>query len=97
VHYPGGALVAAQGKGEASFFIIVRGKVKVERYGPEAARLAASDYFGKTLLLVDLPAAATITMLEPCVFLGLHPQSSPSSSRRRLHFAGSLKMHWISE
>jgi len=48
VHYPGGALVAAQGKGEAHFFIIVRGKVKVERYGPEAARLAAGDYFGET-------------------------------------------------
>jgi hypothetical protein len=64
---------------------------------PTLRRLAAGDYFGETVLLVDLLAAATITTLEPFVFLGLHPQSSPSSSRRRLHFAGSLRMHWISE
>ena len=71
MHYPGGAVVTAQGKSKERFFIIIRGKVKVERYGPEAARLAAGDYFGETVLLVDLPAAATITTLEPCVFLGL--------------------------
>jgi CRP-like cAMP-binding protein len=73
VHYPGGAVVAAQGKGEERFFIIVRGKVKVERFGQEIVRLGEGDYFGETALLADLPAAATVTTLEPCVFLGLQP------------------------
>ncbi|MFA6034123.1 MAG: ATP-binding cassette domain-containing protein, partial [Myxococcota bacterium] len=73
VQFPGGAVVVAEGKSEEHFFIIVRGKVKVERRGQEVARLAEGDYFGETALLVDLPATATISTLEPCVFLRLQP------------------------
>jgi ATP-binding cassette, subfamily B, bacterial len=73
VQYPAGAVVVAEGKSEEHFFIIVRGKVKAQRRGKEVARLAEGDYFGETALLVDLPAAATITTLEPSVFLRLQP------------------------
>jgi CRP-like cAMP-binding protein len=50
------------------------GKVKVERHGQEAARLGEGDYFGEVSLLVDLPAVATITTLEPCILLRLQPR-----------------------
>jgi ATP-binding cassette subfamily B protein len=73
VRFPAGAVVVAEGNSEEHFFIIVRGKVKVERRGQEVTRLAEGDYFGETALLVDLPAVATITTLEPCVFLRLQP------------------------
>jgi ATP-binding cassette subfamily B protein len=73
VHFPAGATVVTEGSGEEHFFIIVRGKVRMERGGREVARLAEGDYFGETSLLVDLPAAATIATLEPCVLLRLNP------------------------
>jgi ATP-binding cassette subfamily B protein len=73
VHVPANEVVAKEGASEEHFFIIVRGKVKMERQGQEIARLAEGDYFGETALLIDLPAAATITTLEPCVFLRLQP------------------------
>jgi CRP-like cAMP-binding protein len=41
--------------------------------GGQRQRLAEGDSFGETALLVDLPAIATITTLEPCVFLRLQP------------------------
>lgn len=73
VHVPAGEVVVAEGKSEEHFFIIVRGKVKVERHSQEVTRLAEGDYFGETALLVELPAIATITTLEPCVLLRLQP------------------------
>jgi CRP-like cAMP-binding protein len=75
VQVPADTVVVSEGKSEEHFFIIVRGKVKVERAGQEVARLAEGDYFGETALLVDLPAIATIITLEPCVFLRLQPPS----------------------
>jgi CRP-like cAMP-binding protein len=78
VQYTGGAVVTAQGKSKEHFFIIVRGKVEVERYGQEAACLGEGNYFRETALLVDFPAAATITTIElnPTSFLNFNPQSS---------------------
>jgi len=73
VHVPAGEIVVTEGKSEEHFFIIVRGKVKIERQGQEFTRLAEGDYFGETALLVDLPALSTVTTLEPCVFLRLNP------------------------
>lgn len=73
VNVPAGEIVVAEGKSEEHFFIIVRGKAKMERQGQEVARLAEGDYFGETALLVDLPALSTVTTLEPCVLLRLHP------------------------
>jgi len=73
VNVPAGEVIVAEGKSEEHFFIIVRGKVKVERQGQEITRLSEGDYFGETALLVDLPAMATITALEPCVLLRLQP------------------------
>jgi ATP-binding cassette subfamily B protein len=71
MHYPAGAVVVTEGKSEEHFFIIVRGKVKVERHGEEATRLAEGDYFGEAALLVNLPATSTVTTIEPSVFLRL--------------------------
>ncbi len=63
--------LVTQGVNEEYFYIIVRGKVKVEKQDQETTYLTDGDYFGETTLFVDIPAIATITTLEPCILLKL--------------------------
>ncbi len=69
-------LVFSEGDTANRFFLIVRGKVSVERNKERIAVLEDGDCFGEIALLKNEPRNATIRTLSTCVFLSL----------RRRHF-----------
>ncbi|TAJ33002.1 MAG: cyclic nucleotide-binding domain-containing protein, partial [Reyranella sp.] len=75
-HVAAGQTVIRQGAHGDKFFIIVRGKVSVdvETEGAPArqvATLADGDFFGEMSLLSHAPTTATVTTLQPTIFLTL--------------------------
>jgi CRP/FNR family transcriptional regulator, cyclic AMP receptor protein len=68
--YPTTAVIVRQGDTSMSFYVVVRGKVRVEQDGEGGARLPIRELgpggsFGEMGLIDDLPRSATIVALEP--------------------------------
>ncbi|NJD19659.1 MAG: ATP-binding cassette domain-containing protein [Gemmatimonadetes bacterium] len=69
-------VVVHEGHRGTRFYLIVRGRVAVERQDAdgttrELAILADGDHFGEIALLRDIPRVASVRTLTPCVFLTL--------------------------
>ena len=60
-----GKVVTRQGEFAEEFFVIVDGKVAVERDGTHLRDLGPGDFFGELAMLGRVPRTATVTCLEP--------------------------------
>ena len=58
--YQDGATVVAEGTASESFFVILKGKARVERRGRTVNRLGPGDSFGEIALLDGGPRTATV-------------------------------------
>jgi ATP-binding cassette subfamily B protein len=67
---PGHKVVRENDPGD-KFYIIVRGRVAVEKSGVRVAVLEDGDYFGEIALLRGIPRTADIVTIDPTVLLSL--------------------------
>ncbi len=105
-HYAAGQLIVTQGAPGQAFYIILTGKVEIERDGQRLGSLDVGDFFGEMSLLDDSPRSATIRAVEPtdCLMLSSWDfktmlDSSPEIAgqllqalSRRLRFADELSV-----
>ena len=69
VDLPAGRVAARQGASADEFFVIVDGKVSIERDGEHLSDLGPGDFFGELALLGKVPRTATATCTTPCRLL----------------------------
>ncbi|WP_309121260.1 ABC transporter transmembrane domain-containing protein [Paenibacillus sp.] len=69
--YDAGHTVVRENDRGDKFYIIVRGRVSVEKAGVRVAVLEDGDYFGEIALLKDIPRTADIVSTKPTVLLSL--------------------------
>jgi CRP-like cAMP-binding protein len=74
VQIPEGRTLMKQGDVGRECFVLVDGKVKVERNGKRIASLGPGAYFGELSLLDKGPRTATVTAESPITVLVLGPR-----------------------
>lgn len=75
-YVPAGRAVITEGDEGSRFYIIVRGKVAIStgkdvQNPVQVATLDDGDYFGEISLLANIPTTATVTTVNPSIFLTL--------------------------
>ena len=60
-----GTVLTRQGSTGQEFFVIVEGRVRVDRDGRTLATLGPTEFVGEIALLDDKPRTATVTVEEP--------------------------------
>lgn len=63
--FPGGREIVTEGQPGEELFVVVRGKVAIEKNGVEIAELTAGGHFGEMGLIDNAPRSATVRALEP--------------------------------
>lgn len=63
--YPGGREIVTEGQPGDELFIVVRGRVAVEKGGVEIAELKSGGHFGEMGLIDSAPRSATVRATEP--------------------------------
>lgn len=91
---PGEAIVG-QGETGASFFVLARGRVRVERRGPdgrdhELARLSDGAIFGEMALVFAQPRTATVTSLTDADLLEFDRDALEAAAREVAMIADAL-------
>jgi CRP-like cAMP-binding protein len=100
-HYPSATTLFDQGDDGDRFFVLLDGRVAVERDGDVIARLGPGEFFGETALLFDTPRTATVRTMEPTVtwsitraafqrVVGHHLLTNPQTQERVMQRAGAL-------
>jgi len=102
-----GDFIVRQGQVGTGFYLVVSGRVRVERGGEVLARLSAGEFFGELSVLDQMPRTAHVIADEPIVCLALpswdftklleqNPKITLSVLRvvaRRLRAAANLPHH----
>lgn len=65
VSFEEGDDLVRQGEAGTAFFIIVRGRARVDRDGSTIRELGPGDFLGEIALIDGSPRTATVTALEP--------------------------------
>ncbi len=63
--YPGGREIVVEGQPGDELFVVVRGRVEVEKGGVEIAELKSGGHFGEMGLIDNAPRSATVRATEP--------------------------------
>ncbi|HEX4621642.1 MAG TPA: cyclic nucleotide-binding domain-containing protein, partial [Myxococcaceae bacterium] len=63
--FPGGREIVMEGQPGEELFIVVRGRVAIEKNGVEIAELRAGGHFGEIGLIDNAPRSATVRATEP--------------------------------
>jgi CRP-like cAMP-binding protein len=63
--YPSTREIVVEGQPGEDLFIVVRGKVAIEKNGVEIAELKAGGHFGEMGLIDNAPRSATVRAVEP--------------------------------
>lgn len=69
IDVPAGATLTQEGKSGAEFFVLVDGRVRVEREGKVVGRLEPGDFFGEIALIDGGPRSATVVAEMPAKLL----------------------------
>ncbi len=107
IEFPAGRYIVRQGQVGTGCYLIIRGRVRVERSGEVLSRLGPGDFFGELSVLDQLPRIAHVVAEEPTLCLGLaswdftrlleqNPKITLSILRevaRRLRAASALPQH----
>ena len=107
IEFPAGRYIVRQGQVGTGFYLVVDGRVRVERGGEALNRLGPGEIFGELSLLDQMPRMAHVMAEEPTVCLGLaswdftrllerNPKITLSILRevaRRLRAASNLPHH----
>ncbi len=63
--YPGGREIVVEGQPGEELFVVIRGRVAIEKGGVEIAELRAGGHFGEMGLIDNAPRSATVRAAEP--------------------------------
>ncbi len=63
--FPAGREIVTEGQPGEELFVVVRGRVSVEKAGVEIAELRAGGHFGEMGLIDNAPRSATVRAVEP--------------------------------
>lgn len=66
-----GRVLTREGGSGGEFFIVVSGRVRIDRGGRKVNELGAGDFLGEIALIDRGPRTATATATEPCTLLVL--------------------------
>jgi len=74
VDVPAGVAITHEGRHEGYFFVIVSGRVRIERAGRTVNTIETGDFLGEIALLDGGPRTATAITETPCRLLSLDNQ-----------------------
>ena len=74
------------------FYVVVRGRVSVEKGGVEIAKLGAGGHFGEMGLVESQPRSATVKAIEPTRVLSFSQADVMNLMRREPNMA--VKLLW---
>jgi PPM family protein phosphatase len=90
--FDAGAEIVAEGSMGDEFYVVVRGRVVVEKGGVEIATLGAGGHFGEMGLVESQPRSATVRALEPTRVLSFAQTDVMNLMRREPNL--SVKLLW---
>ena len=90
--FPGGRDIVSEGQPGEELFIVVRGRVTIEKNGVEIAELRAGGHFGEMGLIDNAPRSATVRSAEPTRVMVITRADLMNLMRRESILA--VKMLW---
>ena len=90
--FPGGREIVTEGQPGEELFVVIRGRVAIEKNGVEIAELRAGGHFGEMGLIDNAPRSATVRATEPTRVMVIARQDLMTLMKRESILA--VKMLW---
>jgi serine/threonine protein phosphatase PrpC len=90
--FPGGREIVTEGQPGEELFVVIRGRVAIEKNGVEIAELRAGGHFGEMGLIDNAPRSATVRATEPTRVMVISRQDLMNLMKRESILA--VKMLW---
>ncbi len=90
--FPGGREIVTEGQPGEELYVVIRGRVAIEKNGVEIAELRAGGHFGEMGLIDNAPRSATVRATEPTRVMVVARQDLMTLMKRESILA--VKMLW---
>jgi len=90
--FPGGREIVTEGQPGEELYVVIRGRVAIEKNGVEIAELRAGGHFGEMGLIDNAPRSATVRATEPTRVMVIARQDLMTLMKRESILA--VKMLW---